>query len=190
VPEAAAPAPAVPRAGRARPRTAARAEAAPAAPLAAAPAPAPVPPPLPPPVGGGFFLGRTEVASLKRATSKVVGFDVAGVDVKRAASITGRLELEVEPSPERSGDPYSVRVYLRNDGKKAIQVESMKVSMIVDGKATTRPLPPKARAVLPRERTLLEELPGVWTGTPRSWAVEVEVTSKGQDVYRNRLIWQ
>jgi hypothetical protein len=184
-----APAPAT-RGARARPAAAGprTAAAAPAAPPVAAPAPAA--PPLPPPARGGFFLGRTEVASLKSVPAEIKGFDVTGVDVKRAPTVTGRLELEVEPAPERPGDPYAVRVYLRNEGRKVIQVDEMKVSMIVDGKTTTRPLPPKTRAVRPRERTLLEELPGVWTGTPRSWAVEVEVTSKSQDVYRNRLIYQ
>jgi hypothetical protein len=178
----------VPRVPRSRPATGSRsAAAAPAPPPVAAPPPAPPPPP---PVRGAFFLGRTEVLNRKGISAELKGFDTAGVDVKRAPTVTGRLELEVEPAPERSGDPYAVKVYLRNEGKKVIQVDSMTVSVIVDGKATTRPMPPKARAVRPRERTLLEELPGIWADTARSWAVEVEVTSKGQDVYRNRLIYQ
>jgi hypothetical protein len=62
--------------------------------------------------------------------------------------------------------------------------------MVVDGRTPPRPLPPRVKSVRPHERTLLEELPGVWSGDPKSWTVEVEVTSKGQDVYRNRLIYQ
>ena len=93
------------------------------------------------------------------------------------------------PATLKAGDPYSVRSSLKNDGKKAIEVDEMKVSMIVDGKWSTRPLPQKVKRSS-QQRVLLEELPGIWKGGVNDWAVEAVVTSKNQDVYRNRLTWK
>jgi hypothetical protein len=96
----------------------------------------------------------------------------------------------MEPARLKAGDGYVVKIFLKNGGKKGIEVDEMKVSMIVDGKWSTRPLPPKARQVAPQQRVMLAELPGIWRAGAGDWAVEAVVTSKGQDVYRNRLTWQ
>jgi archaellum component FlaG (FlaF/FlaG flagellin family) len=49
----------------------------------------------------------------------------------------------MQPRRSRRGDPYAVLVFLKNEGKKAIEVDEMKVSMIVDGKWSTRPCRPR-----------------------------------------------
>jgi archaellum component FlaG (FlaF/FlaG flagellin family) len=150
--------------------------------------------PLPPAAGPAsirtFVLGTTIMESLRSVGHDLDGFETSGVGVKRAPKVEGQIELVMQPAAVEAGKPYSVMVYLKNDGKKAIDVDEMKVSMIVDGKWSTRPLPPKARQVRPKQRVLLEELPGVWRPGVSDWAVEAVVTSKGQDVYRNRLTWQ
>jgi hypothetical protein len=110
--------------------------------------------------------------------------------VKRAPAITGRLELEMEPDRIFPGQPYVVRVFLANDGKRPIELTGMTAATLVDGKRVQVPLTPESDVVGPRQRTLLRELPGIWKSSVRSWSVEVEVTSKRQDVYRNRLTWQ
>ena len=158
-----------------------------------APGPA-VPPPQPPNKAAGtgrsFVLGTTVVESLRSVGRDLQGFETSGVGVKRAPKVEGQLELVMQPERVKLGDPYSVMVFLKNEGKKSIEVDEMKVSMIVDGKWTTRPLPPKVKQVAPKQRVLLEELPGVWRDAVSDWAVEAVVTSKNQDVYRNRLTWK
>ena len=151
---------------------------------------APPPPPAGPPVARSFVLGTTVVESLRSVGRDLDGFESSGVGVKRAPKVEGQIELVMQPSAVEAGKPYSVMVYLKNEGKKAIDVQEMKVSMIVDGKWSTRPLPPKAKQVRPQQRILLEELPGIWRPGVSDWAVEAVVTSKGQDVYRNRLTWK
>ena len=163
-----------------------------AKPPVAAPVPV-VPVPLPPSQAGtgrNFVLGTTLVESLRAVGRDLEGFDTSGVGIKRAPKVDGQLELVMQPSPVKEGDSYAVMVFLKNDGKKSIEVDEMKVSMIVDGKWSTRPLPPKAKQVAPKQRVLLEELPGVWRAGVNDWAVEAVVTSKNQDVYRNRLTWK
>ena len=131
------------------------------------------------------------VESLRAVGRDLEGFDTKGVGVKRAPRIEGQIELVMEPARVQPGDAYAVKVFLKNDSKKgAIDVEEMKVSMIVDGKWSTRPLPPKLRTVAPHQRVLLEELPGIWRADVNEWEVEAVVTSKNQDVYRNRLTWK
>jgi hypothetical protein len=155
--------------------------------------PVATPVPAPPPVSQAlrtFVLGTTVVESLRSVGRDLEGFETSGIGVKRAPKVEGQIDLVMQPATVEAGKPYSVMVYLKNDGKKAIDVEEMKVSMIVDGKWATRPLPPKAKQVRPRQRVLLEELPGIWRPGVKDWAVEAVVTSKNQDVYRNRLTWK
>jgi len=137
-----------------------------------------------------FVLGTTVVESLRAIGHELDGFETSGVGVKRAPKVDGQLELVMDPPRVKPGEPYAVKVFLKNDGKKPIDVEEMKVSMIVDGKWSTRPLPTKVKQVAPQQRVLLEELPGVWKSGVADWAVEAVVTSKVQDVYRNRLTWK
>ena len=184
----AAPPPA-PAAGGAAPRPARRAAKPPIT------APGPTVPAAQPPnpataTSHSFVLGTTVVESLRSVGRDLQGFETSGVGVKRAPKVEGQLELVMQPARVKLGDPYSVMVFLKNDGKKSIDVDEIKVSMIVDGKWTTRPLPPKVKQVAPKQRVLLEELPGVWRGAVSDWAVEAVVTSKSQDVYRNRLTWK
>jgi len=138
-----------------------------------------------------FVLGTTVVESRHVVGARdLQGFDASGIAVKRAPKVEGSLELVMEPPRVKPGEPYAVKVFLKNDGRKPIEVGDMKVSMIVDGKSSSRPLPPKARQVGPQQRALLEELPGIWRAGVNDWAVEAVVTSKTQDVYRNRLTWK
>ena len=181
--------PSAPAAGGAAPRPARRAAKPPVT------APGPAVPAVPPPnkaagTGRSFVLGTTVVESLRAVGRDLQGFDTSGVGVKRAPKVEGAVEIVMQPAQVKVGDSYSVMVFLKNEGKKSIEVDEMKVSMIVNGKWTTRPLPPKVKQVPPKQRVLLEELPGVWRDAVSDWAVEAVVTSKNQDVYRNRLTWK
>jgi hypothetical protein len=137
-----------------------------------------------------FVLDTTVVESLRSVGRDLDGFDTSGIGVKRAPKVEGRVELQIHPPTVEAGRPYVVMVFLKNDGKKPIELGEMKVSMIVDGKWSTRPLAPKVKQVRPKQRVLLEELPGIWRSGVNEWAVEAVVTSKNQDVYRNRLTWK
>jgi archaellum component FlaG (FlaF/FlaG flagellin family) len=161
-------------------------------PVAATPAPVAPGPPVSAQAGGGrnFVLGTTVVESLRAVGRDLQGFESTDVGVKRAPKVEGLLDLVMQPAKLKAGDPYAVQVFLKNDGKKPIEVDEMKVSMIVDGKWSTRPLPAKVKQIAPKQRVLLEELPGIWKGGVNDWAVEAVVTSKNQDVYRNRLTWK
>lgn len=153
---------------------------APVPPLAAGPALAPRP----------FVFGTGVVESLKALQARVPGFETGGLGVKRAPEVPGRVDFEVSPPSVKAGDSYAVRVFLVNDGGKAIAIDALNVAMVADGRRSARAMPPRARSVAPKERALLAELPGVWQDGLASWALEVAVTSKRQDRYTNTLNWK
>jgi hypothetical protein len=169
-------------------RRAARTRPSPVAVASIAPAPPPslpAPPPLPPP--RRFVQGQTVIENLKGVKASVPGFDSSGVGVRRAPEVPGHLDVEMTPEEVRPGESYAVRIFLANDGRKTIQLNSLNVAVVADGKRSARGLSPRTREIAPRERVLLAELPGVWKEGLESWSVEVNATSNKQDSYRNHL---
>jgi len=152
----------------------------------------PPPPPPPAPAAGGrrFVLGASTVESLKPVARDIAGFDAAGVGVKRAPQVNGRVVLEMDPPEMRPGVDYTVKVYLANDGDREIDVQGLTLVTVENGKTTSRTPPPAARTVKPKQRALVHEIAGVWREAARTWAMEATVTSSRQDVYKNRLSWQ
>jgi hypothetical protein len=137
-----------------------------------------------------FVLGSTSVESLRPIGADLRGFHNDDVGVKRAPAVSGRLVLEMDPPRVTPGQPYVVRVFLANDGTEGIEVDRLRATTLVDGKRIQVPLTPESRNVGPKARALLRELPGTWKAAVQSWEVEVEVTSKRRDLYRNRLTWK
>lgn len=169
------------------PRRRARGAASPAA--RAEPTPLPPPPtvPPPPPAPRRFVQGQTVTENMKRAGGGLAGFETSGVGMRRAPEVVGHLDLEMTPGEVRPGESYAVRIFLANEGRKTIQLSSMNVAVVADGKRNARAMIPRVREIAPRERVLLAELPGVWREGLESWAVEVNATSSRQDSYRNDL---
>src|SRR5262245_18896420 len=169
-------------------RRAARAPASP--PARAEPTPAPPPPSPaapPPPAPRRFVQGQTVIENMKRAGGGLQGFETSGVGVRRAPEVVGHLDLEMTPEEVRPGESYAVRIFLANEGRKTIQLSSMNVAVVADGKRNARAMIPRVREIAPRERVLLAELPGVWREALAKWDVEVNATPSRQASYRNDL---
>jgi hypothetical protein len=162
----------------------------PSAAAAASPAPAPpasLPPLPPPPPSRRFVQGTTVTESLKGVKGNLRGFDTSSAGVRRAPEVMGHLDVEMTPEEVRPGESYAVRIFLANEGRKTIQLDSLNVAVVADGRRTARGLAPRTREIAPRERVLLAELPGVWREGLDTWSVEVNATSTRQDSYRNHL---
>ncbi len=165
-------------------------EASATRPLPRPPATPPTPRPEPTPRGRRFVQGATSIESLKPIGADLRGFEADGVGVKRAPAVNGQVILEMDPPQPSAGKPYVVRVYLKNDGPRGIDVTGMKVSTVANGKTIQVPVTPEDKVVPARGRTLLRELPGTWKQSTDTWAMVVVVTSRRQDVYTNRLTWK
>jgi hypothetical protein len=140
-----------------------------------------------------FVAGRSSVENRRGVGDDVSGFDVAGskgVEVKRAPEIPGRIEFSMQPLRVKPGDRYTLRISLVNEGKKTIEVADLRVRTVVNGKATTEQLKPQVSQVASHQNEIVYELGGAWDRATTSWSLEAVVTSKRQDVYRNRVTWK
>jgi len=137
-----------------------------------------------------FLFDLTAAENLKGTPGRLDGFDTDGVEVKRAAQVPGRIEFDVAPTKVKPGDRFTIRVFLRNTGKKDIKIKEMNVSRAVNGLRTAISPMPRAKEVAPRSRTLLDEMPGVWVADTSTWTLDVAVVSSRGDTYQNQLVWK
>lgn len=161
------------------------------------PAPAPretdtAPGPFPPqnPAGHGFAAGLTRIGGTRPSEASLKGFEPAAVTVKRAPRSEGSIEFEVTPSQLSAGQPYVVKIYLRNHGEKPIQVKSLTIASELNGHSSRSSLSPRSTQVAPSLVGLLAELPGVWKGDVSSWSLEADVLTSAGDTYSNRVAWK
>ena len=69
-----------------------------------------------------FVPGRT-VVKTEKASGGLAGFDSGDVAIQKAPDFLGRIEFEMSPaSGIKPGDPYTLKLFLVNDGKKAIRM--------------------------------------------------------------------
>jgi hypothetical protein len=177
-----------PRAGRTSPRRAPAPAAASPAPIASAPD-APIPPAAAP-GPRAFVAGLTQIGSTRQARADLKGFDPTAVALKRAPDSEGAIEFEVVPTQVQPGQPYVVKVYLRNRGARSIRVKSLSVASEMNGRSSRATVSPQSKAVEPSLVGLLAELPGVWKDDVTSWSIAVDVATASGDTYSSRVAWK
>jgi hypothetical protein len=124
---------------------------------------------------------------------EVEGFDVEDLDVRQAARIPGRAELEGQPRRLKPGDTFVVKVYLRNQSKKkkrVIKINGLDVNKVVNGVRAPLATTILQREVQPKQRVLVATLSGPWEDDVASWTLDVRVSSEVGDLYQNRLFWK
>jgi hypothetical protein len=168
------------RAGRSA--TARRAAAAQLAPTAVATAPAPAV--ATPPPARGFTADTTSVSVPGRGGP--AGFDGAEVNSQRAPQFSGRMEFEVLPPAVRPGEPFVVRIHLRNEGRKSVKIRGLSLAAVVDGRRVPASAKPLLREVRAQSRGLVAEYSGVWNA-PREWVLEAVVTADKDETVTSRL---
>jgi hypothetical protein len=136
-----------------------------------------------------FTSGKT-AGEGRGARGDFKAFDAREVSVKKPAEVPGRIEFEVIPPRLAAGDPYTVKVFLQNEGSKGIKVATLRVSSALNGARSDAAVPPRKAELAPRERALLYEEAGVWRAGVTSWSLEVLVNSGRGDRYRNQILWK
>ncbi len=168
------------------PNSAAPGSAGTAAPTTAAPAP----PRVPAGPARSFQPGRSRIDSLRAAKGGgPKGFDLGDAAVKSSAEFEGTLDFEFSPATPRAGEPFSVKIFLNNTGKKDADIKIFTLSPIVNGTRSTLNPKPLVDEVKKGARTLVYEYSGTWKDE-KSWELEAIVTTSKQDVCRNRLTWK
>jgi hypothetical protein len=138
----------------------------------------------PPAPGRGFTAEATSVATA--AAGGIQGFDNSDVSTRRPPQFTGRMEFEVLPPAVRRGEPFVVRLHLRNDGRRPVKVRGVALATVVDGRREEALVKALQREVPAQARALVAEYSGVW-GDPSSWALEAVVTADRDETVTSRL---
>ncbi len=136
-----------------------------------------------------FTSGKT-AGEGREVRGNFKAFDSREVSLKKPPEVPGRIEFEVTPPRLTAGDPYTVKVFLQNEGSKGIKVATLRVSSALNGARSNIPVPPRKAELVPRERALLYEEAGVWRDGVTSWSLEVLVSSGRGDTYKNQILWK
>jgi pSer/pThr/pTyr-binding forkhead associated (FHA) protein len=136
-----------------------------------------------------FVTGRTAVTTPK-GSGGPAGFDTSDAEV-RTADFNGHLEFEMSPATGLdAGTPWTLRVFVVNDGRKAIRVSSVTVSTNTNTGSGGGAVSPQAKEIAPRQRALVGETSGTWTEGTTSWSAEATVSAGKGDSLKSTLSWR
>jgi hypothetical protein len=116
----------------------------------------------------------------------VQGFETSDVSSRRPPQFVGRMEFEVLPPAVRTGEPFVVRIHLRNEGRRPVKVRGVSLAAIADGRREALSVKTLQREVPAQSRALVAEHSGVWSGAA-SWALEAVVTADRNETVSSRL---
>src|SRR5262249_35466602 len=130
--------------------------------------------------GKSFVAGKTQAASAETKAGNVPeGFeDSAGVNVKKgtqAADLPGKVKFGFTPDAVKAGERFTANVSILNEGAAPIQIQSMMVTTIVNGRRAQSPVPPLVKDVAPRQKAVLLSVSDIWHEDTTSWSMEVTV---------------
>jgi len=148
-------------------------------------------PPVAPGISRAFVPSGTDIEGPSGPYPKMVpGFDPGGVDVAKAPKVAAAVEFDVQPARVGPGDPYQVKVYLRNQGKKSIRIKELRVGSSLNGVRSEAQVTPRIKEVPPQQVALIAEAPSVWKKDVTAWALDVTVKSGHGEVYKNSVVWK
>jgi hypothetical protein len=138
---------------------------------------------------------RTQASSSETKTGSVPeGFeDSAGVVVKKgtqAAELPGKINFDFSPETVKPGERFTANIVLLNEGMAPIQIQSVVVTITVNGKRSGGTVPPLAKDVAPRQKTVVLSLSDMWKEDTTSWTMEVTVRTLRGETYKNSVKWQ
>jgi molecular chaperone GrpE (heat shock protein) len=135
-----------------------------------------------------FVPGRT-VVKTRESESTPAGFDTGDVAVAEAPRNFGDLSFEMDPVSPRPGEPYSIKVFISNTGRRKLKTQSVSLVQTVDGETKPEVWAPEIE-LGPGERALLKELSGDWPEATRTWRLQVTVQTGSGDKLECRLSWR
>jgi serine/threonine-protein kinase len=147
------------------------------------------------PAGKKFNVGKTEARAAQQSSGPVpAGFEetpgVAAKSATQAAELPGSVTFELEPSSPKAGEKYTVRVVMQNAGNAPIQIQSMNVTTMINGRTSRGAVPPLAKDVAPQQKATLLALPDVWKEDTTAWSMEVVVRTARGESYKNKVEWK
>jgi serine/threonine protein kinase len=167
-----------------------------APPATAPPATAPAAPAVEPPAAKSvsllapkraFIAGETVIRSAS-AKKGPAGFDTEDVTVN--PDFLCRIRFDPTPDAVRAGEGYRLKVFLLNEGEKAIKIRDLTLGTTSNGARSAKSATLQTRDVPPRQAALLTDVSGVIEEGVTSWSLEASVSSAKGDVCRNQVAWK
>jgi hypothetical protein len=135
-----------------------------------------------------FVAGRTTVTTEKAGDGGLSGFE--GAAVQKAPDFLGRIEFDMSPSSGlKPGDSWTLKIFVVNEGKKAIRITDLAATTVVNGERSGGAAGARAREIAPQARVQVGEMAGAWKEGTQTWLAEVLLTAKG-DSLKNTLTWR
>jgi len=136
-----------------------------------------------------FVAGRTVVQTEKRGGG-LAGFDSSGVNLQKAPDFQGRVEFAMTPASVQPGDPWELKIYVVNEGKKTIKISSLAITTLVNGNPSGTGGAPKNREIAPQQRVIVDQISGTWPQGVSSWKTEVKLVAGKNDSLQSQLTWR
>jgi hypothetical protein len=136
-----------------------------------------------------FVAGRTVVRTAK-AGGGLAGFDSSGVNLQKAPDFQGRVEFDMTPASVQPGDAWELKIYVVNEGKKAIKISALEVATTVNGSPAGGGGAPKNREIAPQQRVIVDQLSGTWPKDVTSWRTDVKIVAGKNDSLQSQLTWR
>ena len=152
--------------------------------LVATPGPEPTVAPTPAVAARRFRAGKTTI--ITPSAGALVGFESADVKTQRPPRFVGKREFEVLPSEVRPEEPFVVRLYVVNEGRKPVRIRGLELVTIEDGRRTAAPARLLQDEVDPSVRALVAEYSSVWSPVD-TWSLEAVAAVDGDELVRIRL---
>jgi hypothetical protein len=102
----------------------------------------------------------------------------------------GRIDYEFTPASVKPGDAFSAKVYLVNEGKRSIKVNTMSLTTVANGQRTPGPGNAQTKDVAAGQKGLLATVSGTWREGTTSWSLEAIVTNARGEIYNSRVTWR
>ena len=97
--------------------------------------------------------------------------------------------FEVLPSEVRAREPFLVRLHLFNQGRRAVRIRDVEVTIVEAGQKRTAPVAVLQEEVPSHDGALLTEYSGVWSSAG-SWALEAVVMVHEDERVHSRLSFE
>jgi serine/threonine protein kinase/tetratricopeptide (TPR) repeat protein len=123
------------------------------------------------------------------------GFETGGgVKVKsatKAPTFPAQVTIELNPRNAQPGQPYMIRIYVNNEGNKAITVKYLEMISSYGGKSIGRgqQIRPKVQKINAKQTAILHEVPGTWTEEQNKGSITAVITLVGDAKLTKVISW-
>ena len=146
--------------------------------------------PTPPPISYGPKVGRLQAREGARTNLRSQEQD-RDPTKRKPPEVGGTMEFEVQPPAVAEGEPYIVKVFIKNNGQKPWKLKSIAADVRVNREdAPSIPTTLTTTDVEVGERKQVAEISGAWGKSIETWVLTVTVATDKGDLCTNAVAYR